>query len=52
MNIKCLNNISKKGLEEINKLSNVVENDNEADCFIVRSYDMHEYNLEKNIIII
>lgn len=30
MNIKCLNNISKKGLEEINKLSNVVENDNEA----------------------
>ena len=50
MNIKCLNNISKKGLEEINKLSNVVENDNEADCFIVRSYDMHEYNLEKNII--
>lgn len=50
MNIKCLNNISKKGLEEINKLSNVVENDNEADGFIVRSYDMHEYNLEKNII--
>lgn len=50
MNIKCLNNISDNGMKAIREVGNIVDNVNEAESIVVRSFDMHEYELNDNII--
>jgi len=46
----CLNNISKVALATLNNPDKIVEDVNEADSILVRSADMHEMKLGKNIL--
>ena len=46
----CLNNISKVALATLKTPDVVVEDVNDADSILVRSADMHEYELPKNVL--
>ena len=46
----CLNNISKVALATLKSPDVVVEDVNDADSILVRSADMHEYELPKNVL--
>lgn len=50
MKVFCLNNISKEALNTINKPDVVVDDINNADSILVRSFKMHDYELPKNVI--
>ena len=46
----CLNNISKVALATLSGNDKIVEDINDADSILVRSADMHEMDLDKNIL--
>ena len=48
MKFKTLNKLSNKGIEEILKYGTLVEDDEEA--IIVRSFDMHEMELNEKVL--
>ena len=50
MKAYCLNNISKVALDTLKGNDKTVENINDADSILVRSQDMHEMKLDKNIL--
>ena len=50
MKAYCLNNISKVALATLKKPDVIVEDINDADSVLVRSADMHEMDLNKNIL--
>ena len=50
MKVFCLNNISKEALNTINQPDVVVDDINNADSILVRSFKMHDYKLPKNVI--
>jgi len=50
MKAYCLNNISKVALATLNAPDNVVEDIKDADSILVRSADMHEMDLDANIL--
>ena len=50
MKAYCLNNISKVALATLKAPDTIVEDVNDADSILVRSADMHEMKLEKNIL--
>jgi D-3-phosphoglycerate dehydrogenase len=50
MKAYCLNNISKVALATLKNPDKIVENVEDADSILVRSQDMHEYELGKNIL--
>ena len=50
MKAYCLNNISKVALATLKKPDVIVEDINDADSILVRSADMHEMDLNKNIL--
>ena len=50
MKVFCLNNISKEALNTINQPDVVVDDINNADSILVRSFKMHDYELPKNVI--
>lgn len=50
MKVFCLNNISKVALNNINQPDVVVDDLNNADSILVRSFKMHDYELPKNVI--
>ena len=47
--IYCLNNISKQVLENIHQTDEIVDNINECDAVIVRSYEMKDMALNDNV---
>ena len=50
MKAYCLNNISKVAIATLKKPDVIVEDINDADSILVRSADMHEMDLNKNIL--
>ena len=50
MKALCLNNISKKVLSTLKGEDVVVNDEKDANAILVRSFDMHEYNLKENIL--
>ena len=46
----CLNNISKVALDTLSGNDKTVEKIEDADSILVRSQDMHEMKLDKNIL--
>lgn len=50
MKAYCLNNISKVALDTLKKPDAVVEDIKDADSILVRSAQMHEMDLDKNIL--
>ncbi len=52
MKAYCLNNISKVALADVKDPDRIVEDINDADSILVRSADMHEMELGKNILAI
>ncbi len=46
----CLNNISKVALATLKELNKIVDNVDEANSILVRSFKMHDYELNKNIL--
>ena len=52
MKALCLNNISKKVLSTLKGEDVVVNDEKDANAILVRSFDMHEYNLKENILAI
>lgn len=52
MKLFCLNNISKIALSSVKGKDEIVNNENDADAIIVRSFNMHEYNLPSSILAI
>lgn len=50
MKAYCLNKISEVALKTLNENDKVVDDVTKADCILVRSYNMHEFKLDKNIL--
>ena len=50
MKAYCLNNISKVALATLSGADKIVEDIKDADSILVRSADMHEMDLDKNIL--
>ena len=50
MKAYCLNNISKVALNGLKEPNKIVDSINDADCILVRSANMHEMKLDKNIL--
>lgn len=50
MNVYCLNNISKVALATLTKQDKIVDDIKEANSILVRSFDMHELELDENIL--
>ena len=50
MKAYCLNNISKVALATLSKQDKVVTDIKDADSILVRSFDMHETELDSNIL--
>ena len=50
MKAYCLNNISKVALATLNKQDKIVDDIKDADSILVRSFDMHETELDNNIL--
>jgi len=48
----CLNNISKIALDSIKEPDYIVDNVDKADSILVRSFDMHEYSVNDNVLAI
>ena len=46
----CLNNISKVALATLKEPNKIVDNVDEANSILVRSFKMHDYELNKNIL--
>lgn len=49
MNVYCLNNISKVALNTLENTDNLVSDIKEANSILVRSFDMHELDLDESI---
>ena len=52
MKVKCLNNISKVALSTLKGSDVIVDDIKDADCILVRSFEMNDYDLNDNIIAI
>lgn len=50
MKVGCLNNISPIGLNQFKKNYQVSDDQNQSDLILVRSFNMHEYNINKNLL--
>ena len=50
MKALCLNKISKVALDKLEESDKVVDNVSEADAILVRSANMHEYELPENVL--
>ena len=52
MKVSCLNNISENGLKHLTSNYQIVEDDHSSDLIIVRSYKMHDYPINDNLLAI
>ncbi|MCF7923987.1 MAG: 3-phosphoglycerate dehydrogenase, partial [Candidatus Izimaplasma sp.] len=50
MKVSCLNNISENGLKHLTSNYHIVEDKNDSDLILVRSYKMHDYKINDNLL--
>lgn len=52
MKVSCLNNISENGLKHLTSNYQIVEDNHDSDLILVRSYKMHDYPINDNLLAI